>query len=287
MRTGSHPIVLAVACLSLAASVLGAEPLGYPWLGTKKVTANIANSITPPKGYHRTKVAKGSFADWLRRLPLKEAGAPVLLHTGRRKANQRAHFRVVEIDTGRRNLQQCADIVIRLKAEYLFLRQLHPAIHFNFTSGDEASFTRWAAGYRPLVRGNKVRWAKTAKPDSSYENFRKYLSTVFLYAGTLSLSKELVARKSVQDMAIGDVFIRGGSPGHAAIVVDLAVDRRSGHKVFLIAQSYMPAQDFHILRNPNDPDRSPWYRLDFGATLRTPEWTFRKSELMCFGAEHE
>ena len=287
MRTGSHPIVLAVACLSLAASVLGAEPLGYPWLGTKKVTANIENSIAPPKGYYRTKVAKASFADWLRRLPLREAGAPVLLHTGRQKTNQRAHFRVVDIDTGRRNLQQCADIVIRLRAEHLFLRQLYSAIHFNFTSGDEASFTRWAAGYRAIVRGNKVRWAKTAESDSSYENFRKYLITVFVYAGTLSLSKELVARKSVQDMTIGDVFIRGGSPGHAVIVVDMAVDRRSGHKVFLIAQSYMPAQDLHILKNPTDPDRSPWYRLDFGTTLKTPEWTFRKNELMRFGAERE
>src|SRR5262245_19513806 len=71
----------------------------------------------------------------------------------------------------------------------------------------------------------------------------------------------------------GDVFIQAGYPGHAVIVVDVAKDRQ-GHKVFLLAQSYMPAQDMQILRNPELRALGPWYDANFGAILRTPEWTF-------------
>ena len=78
-------------------------------------------------------------------------------------------------------------------------------------------------------------------------------------------------------MEIGDVFIRGGSPGHAVIVVDLAADAQ-GRQVFLLAQSYMPAQEIQILKNPNDQALSPWYSTDFGEELVTPEWTFGKGE---------
>ncbi|MBK7945997.1 MAG: hypothetical protein IPJ85_12150 [Flavobacteriales bacterium] len=41
---------------------------------------------------------------------------------------------------------------------------------------------------------------------------------------------------------------------------------------FLLAQSYMPAQDMHIVRNP-DSREGAWYVLE-GDALRTPEWTF-------------
>jgi hypothetical protein len=62
--------------------------------------------------------------------------------------------------------------------------------------------------------------------------------------------------------------------------VDVAQHKNSGKKVFLLAQSYMPAQEIHVLKNPDDPALSPWYRLDFGETLRTPEWSFSKNDLV-------
>ena len=40
---------------------------------------------------------------------------------------------------------------------------------------------------------------------------------IFMYAGTLSLSKEMQPI-SINNMQIGDVFIQGGSPGHAMII---------------------------------------------------------------------
>ena len=82
----------------------------------------------------------------------------------------------------------------------------------------------------------------------------------------------------MKNLAIGDVFILGGSPGHAVIVVDLARNK-NGEKVFMLAQSYMPAQETQILRNPSDAFISPWYRAESQSKLHTPEWTFKIDEL--------
>ena len=104
---------------------------------------------------------------------------------------------------------------------------------------------------------------------------------IFMYAGSLSLSKELKP-VDLNNMQIGDVFIHGGSPGHAVIVIDMAIDENTNKKVFMLAQSYMPAQDIQVLMNNNNSDISPWYNLDFGYTLNTPEWNFDSNELMRF-----
>ena len=64
--------------------------------------------------------------------------------------------------------------------------------------------------------------------------------------------------------------------------VDMAENKSTGQKVFMLAQSYMPAQQTQLFINPNDDSLSPWYSLDFGDTLRTPEWTFSKDQLKRF-----
>ncbi len=259
----------------------GAEPW-YPWRSDAAGLDTIASRFAPPPGYHRTSETPGSFGDWLRHLPLKPEGSPVHLYDGRLKPNQQAHCAVIDIDAGDSDLQQCADAVMRLRAEYLYSRAAYNRIHFNFTSGDTAHYSRWRQGFRPVVHGNRVDWRNSATADDSYDNFRDYLDSVFMYAGTWSLSQELHPRRNARDIAIGDVFIKGGFPGHAVIVVDMAVDPESGDKAFLLAQSYMPAQDIHVLRNPASRDGSPWYHLPRNGKLRTPEWDFRITELKTF-----
>jgi hypothetical protein len=286
MNMTSRMIILTIFTLNFFNISSLAEAKEYLWLGEREPQTTIVSEILPPEGYERVTVETNSFAHWLRHLPLKQKGTPVYLYDGRKKGNQRAHFAVVDIDTGSRDLQQCADAVIRLRAEYLYSRGLYSSIHFNFTSGDEASFTKWAAGYRPVVNGNKVQWVKKAGQDSSYMNFRRYLSTVYIYAGTHSLSKEPKPRGNSHEMQIGDVFIEPGFPGHAVIVVDMAEDKQNGKRVFLLAQSFMPAQDIHVLKNPNNAGLSPWYALDFGRTLRTPEWWFKDTDLRYFEADN-
>src|SRR5690606_2451080 len=101
-----------------------------------------------------------------------------------------------------------------------------------------------------------VSWALTAAGDTTYAGFRKYLTSVFTYAGTASLSREMKTRP-LDELEAGDVFIIGGFPGHAVLVLDVAEDSRHEQKVFLLAQSYMPAQDMHVLVNPDDSNLSP------------------------------
>lgn len=240
---------------------------------------SIFTRFQPPSGFVRPPAEPGTFAFYLHNLPLKPEGSLVRLFDGQEKARQDVHAAVIDMDTGNQDLQQCADAVMRLRAEFLFSEKRFRDIRFNFTNGFPAEYVKWREGQRIRVEGNRSVWYATGRRSTSYEDFRKYLDVVFTYAGTLSLSRELPS-KSIENLEAGDVFIQGGSPGHAVIVVDVAQHKNTGEKVFLLAQSYMPAQEIHILKNPNDPALSPWYRLDFGETLRTPEWTFTKENLV-------
>lgn len=240
-------------------------------------------AIQIPEGFRRVKVGSDSFGAWLRRLPLKPVGTPVRLFNGSLKSNQQAHYAVIHLDVGSEDLQQCADAVMRLRAEYLYNRGRYSDIHFNFTSGHRVDFARWVRGERPMVQGKKVHWQRNSTADSSYASLRSYLTLIFRYAGSASLSRELRPVADISSLQIGDVWIKGGYPGHAVIVMDVATHPRTGEKLFLLAQSYMPAQDIHILLNPSNPTLSPWYSAaNNSGFLTTPEWTFATNQLMRF-----
>ena len=281
-------LLFVVSLVAVLSAQQGRQPSSarqpsYLWTIQSNASETLAARIPTPNGYEREAVASGSFGEWLRSLPLKEGRPAVRLYDGRLKSNQSVHVAVVDIDTGNKDLQQCADAVIRLRAEYLYSKQDIPAIHFNFTSGDAAHFSKWSEGYRPVVQGNRVSWQKSAPPDTSYRSFRSYLNTVFTYSGTASLERELQKVPDERDLSAGDVFIQPGFPGHAVLVVDVSRNVRTGRRVFLLAQSYMPAQDIHILQNPAGGALGAWYDVDFGTTLRTPEWTFSAGQLRRFG----
>ena len=169
---------------------------------------------------------------------------------------------------------------MRLRAEYLYKEKNFDAIHFNFTNGFKALYSTWRQGKKIRIKGNTVTWYNGAQKGDSRKSFDKYLSMVFSYAGTLSLEKEM-KKVALQNMQIGNVFIKGGSPGHAVIVVDMAKNSNQ-ETIFLLAQSYMPAQEIHILKNFNNPITSPWYTTKQLEILRTPEWVFKKDQLRGF-----
>lgn len=243
--------------------------------------STVASMIATPDGYDRLSVTSNSFGEFLRNLPVKPAGSAVKQHDGRLKSNQNVHVAVIDLEIGTKDLHQCADAVMRLRAEYLWKRGLYSQIHFNFTSGFRCDYSKWMEGYRIQMDGNDAKWFKKSNPSNTYADFWKYMELVFTYAGTASLSKEL-KRVALHDMQIGDVFIKGGFPGHAVVVVDMAKHTSTGKRIFLLAQSYMPAQETHVLKNPDNRNLSPWYELDFDGELNTPEWTFNSQQLMRF-----
>lgn len=250
----------------------------HPWTPAPDAPSLEAR-VAPPPGYRRVDLPAGSFGAWLRALPTRPGRGTVRLHDGREKGNQAAHHLVFDIDVGSRDLQQCADAAMRLRAEYLRAAGREEDICFRYTSGDAIPWRRWAAGERPRVRGNRVRWEAGAPASRSYREFRRYLDAIFTYAGSKSLSGELHAGVELSRVAPGDVFIQGGFPGHAVLVMDAAEDDR-GRRVYLLAQSYMPAQEIHLLDNPAAD--GPWYDAQAKGRVVTPEWTFEPSDLRRF-----
>ena len=246
----------------------------------QKEGTTIKTRFIPPTGFSRLQTKSTTFASYLQNFKLKPHNAKVHLYNGKLKYRQDVHSAVLAIDVGTRDLQQCADATMRLRAEYLYHQKQYDKISFNFTNGFKASYSKWRQGHRIKVNGNKVSWIKSNSESKSYKSFRKYLVMVFSYAGTLSLEKELPT-VLLDDLKIGNLFIQGGSPGHAIIVVDMAVNEQ-GEKVFLLAQSYMPAQEIHILKNPNNTELSPWYQAKNLKKLVTPEWTFSKEDIKRF-----
>ncbi|MGN7819352.1 DUF4846 domain-containing protein [Chitinophaga sp. 22536] len=234
------------------------------------------SDIPLPAGYTRIAVEKNAFGEWLRNCTLKP-DKTVYLYTGAPKRNQQAQYAVLDVPVGKRDLQQCADAVIRLRAEYLYKSNRTETIVFKATDGTKMDFSGWLKGDRFVLQQGKLLRKRMAAPGQGRALFEKYLETVFTYAGTISLSRELKQGRNPQNIQPGDVFIQGGSPGHAVIVIDVA-QHRSGKKMFLLAQSYMPAQDIHILKNP--ASHSPWYDAAFGGKLITPEWIFNAGSLM-------
>lgn len=272
-------VAVALVLLLQVSLTLHAMPL-YPWPRGQACGGSLEERIHPPYGYERIPAAECSFASWLRGLPLRPAGAKVHLFDGREKGVQDGGVAIVDIDVGPKDLQQCADAVIRLRAEYLLARGCANRIAFHFSSGHLARWSDWRTGRRPVVSGNKVSWRLQDRADSTRRSFRGHLDSLFTYAGSYSLTRELESVTDPSRVQPVDVFIQGGFPGHAVLVVDVAEDQQ-GKRIFLLVQSFMPAQDIHVLTNPAGP-HPPWYPALRQGILRTPEWTFSYSDLRRF-----
>lgn len=245
-------------------------PSLYQYLNTQGMT--LESRVCVPEGYERKTAETGSLTEFLRTYPLKEHGSPVLLYDGSEKWNQDAHVAVFALPIEERDLQQCADSIMRVYAEYYLKAEQYEKIRFHFTNGFLAEYDKWREGYRISVDGNNVSWVKSANYDDSYETYVKYMRTVFTYAGTLSMEQESETI-SVEEACVGDVIIKGGSPGHVVMIVDMC-ENEQGEKAFLLAQGYMPAQEFHVLKNPLH-EENPWhYEEELAGSIRTPEYRF-------------
>jgi hypothetical protein len=130
-------------------------------------------------------------------------------------------------------------------------------------------------GERYRLKGTRLEaYSSGSFGGNKRQQMEQFLEVVFSYCGTISLNKET---KPVNDQA-GDVFIKAGSPGHAMIVVDVAINDQE-EKIFLLAQGLMPAQSIHVVKNPMDEKMSPWYKVTDDLKIITPEWIFYRNQL--------
>lgn len=233
--------------------------------------------ILTPDGYERNIAAEGSLTSFLRQFPMKESGAKVHYYDGTEKWNQQDYVAVFDLPIENYDLQQCADSVMRMYAEYYWSIGQYDRIAFHFTNGFLAEYSRWREGERIQVSGNDVKWVASKSYDDSYECFVQYLKMVFCYAGTLSMDRES-SSTTLEELKAGDVFLYGGSPGHVVLVVDVC-ENTEGQKAFLLGQGYMPAQEFHLLKNPQH-EEDPWYyEEEVQYPFVTPEYVFQEGSL--------
>ena len=218
--------------------------------------------IPEPWGYVRINGDDVAYTNYLRSLPLKERGSKVQLYTGGDGRFQSLNYAVVDMPL-LSNAEQCADVCMRLRAEYLFNTGQYGRIRFQNVNGKTLSYGG----------------------SSSRKSFERYLRNLYGVASTFSLSREMKTRR-LADMQPGDVFVYparyGQQYGHAVMVVDVAINKR-GKKAFLLAEGNTPAREIHVMRNFENPFRSPWFILDEDAdNLLLAVFHYKANELKHF-----
>ena len=263
----------------LAQVVESTQPLV---IDEKKST--IRTRFSPPKGYTWMVEEKGSFSEFLVNFPLHPPNFPIRDFKEIPIAKQYNHAAILKIDVGDKDLQQCADAWMRMYAEYLWMNSRFDEIKFEFTSGQLFAWNDYKKGMRTKEAKNRVTFYKTTTIDDSYESFREYLNIIFRYAGTISLDRESVPILQNNKIKPGDFLITPGSPGHSVFIVGVAKNN-AGKRLYLLAESFMPAQDVHLLRNTANSSISPWYELDVkSAQTATAKYIFKPTSIKRFHA---
>lgn len=272
-RTAPQPVpAVASTPRDLTAPVAQApRAADYPWLSrpSAKSYEPLAHRIATPTDFTRVAVAPKSFGAWLRNLPVRPPNSPVLGGDKKTKipANDPRLAAVVDLQPGNSNLLNAANIVLRLRGEYLWADAPHDAIVFHFTNGAPFEWSRYRAGARPLVSGRNVTWTQTDSHDDSRTAFTGFMESLFKYGTvySLMLDTQPVADGTIQP---GDVFVVPGRPGHAVLVVDVATSPNGEVRV-LLAQGGTPAQTFHLVAASA---ASPWFEVRAGSSILVPGW---------------
>lgn len=259
-------IVKVLLCL-LAVVLLGVILMGG-WIYYGGKVSNCYNyatigDIPTPFGYERISGDDANYSKFLRSLPLKERGSRLICYTGEEAPYQVLNYAVVDIPL-LSNYEQCADACMRLRSEYLFRSGKYDAICFRDVNGKTLKYVGGA----------------------SRKALEKYLIKTYGIASTFSLSRDLKVRP-LKDMQPGDIFVypkpENKPCGHAVMVVDVAVNPKTGKKAFLLAQGNTPAQSIHVVRNFQNPIQSPWFFLDEDAEeLFLSVFNFKDKDLRKF-----
>ena len=240
----------------------------------------VETKYNPPEGFER--IYNDDYSKFLRQFPLKENNI-VKLFDGRNKYNNNIWDAVFDYDIGKGNLHQCADAVLYMRSNFLYKQGLTENLHYNFVSGFKAKYLDYITHYYK-IEGNKVSlMSRNNTLKDSPETLRKWLRQIYSYANTWSIDKYDSYSINILEIKPGDFFIKSNPPpatGHAINVVDVVVNKTNKKKMYMLSQSYMTAQETHILINPENG--SVWYSLDEFKDIVTPEWRFTVNQLKRF-----
>lgn len=243
---------------------LFSPPNPYPFIEKYDPKNSVLNRFSPPFGFERQKYRLGSFPDWIQNLPLKPEKTPAYYYEGSVAAKADDIGGVVDIDTPNW-VQQCADVAMRLWAEYLY--QQNEDITFTLQIGKTISWNHWKKGNRPYFDEKKrLKYnykSNLAISENKREDFYEFLDFVMMYTGSYALHQHLIEIKDEKDLQPGDLIIhpnhkKPGGFGHLYTILDKSQNQLLDYR-YVIAEGFTPATDLVILKTT---DNRIWLTID-------------------------
>lgn len=220
-------------------------------------------SIPSPAGFIRYEGKDARYATFVRNLPLLPADSILRYYDGSPNDSlARFNYRRIALPLLKQS-EQCADVCMRLRAEYLFATRQFFNIRFSDTRHHVLRY--YYGNIHPALH--------------------RYLKGVFNVANTESMKASMPVRK-LSDIQPGDVFIYDAKSrpssqyGHAMMVADVAVHPVTGRKAILLLEGSTPATNIHLVKNLAAPSHSPWFILENGTNTAKPD---EKSKMLNFG----
>ena len=207
-------------------------------------------SIPSPAGFIRYEGKDARYTAFIRNLPLLPADSILRYYDGSPNDSlARYYYRRIALPLLKQS-EQCADVCMRLRAEYLFTTRQFFNIHFSDTSHRVLKY----------YFGN------------NHPALNRFLKRVFEVANTESMKASMPLRK-LADIQPGDVFLYDAKSrpssqyGHAMMVADVAVHPATGRKAILLLEGSTPATNIHLVKNLADPSHSPWFFLEDSTSI--------------------
>jgi len=236
MNTKAKRILLSILAAGLLAIVF-LQILPPSEISSTNASRTVAD-LRPPKGYTRVDAPQGSPAAFFRSLPLKKPGTKLYYYGGDSLARfQHLSYAVIDLPL-LSDAEQCADVAMRLRAEYLYSRHRYLGIR-----------NKLIVGIPLIYLGGGSRGA-----------LNSYLRSVYRICNTASLRKQLKQRP-LSEVQPGDVFVykarENKKYGHAITVIDVARNK-NGQILIMCAEGNTPARDMHVMKH----NGSCWVPLD-------------------------
>lgn len=221
------------------------QPKDTPLLEWRSELPSTIGSIPSPAGFIRYEGKDTRYASFVRNLPLLPTDSILRYYDGSPNDSlARYNYRRIALPLLKQS-EQCADVCMRLRAEYLFTTRQFFNIRFSDTRHHVLKY----------YYGN------------NHPALNQYLKRVFEVANTESMKASMPIRK-LADIQPGDVFLYDAKSrpssqyGHAMMVADVAVHPATGRKAILLLEGSTPATNIHLVKNLADPSHSPWFFLE-------------------------
>jgi len=244
---------------------------------------NIETKFPPPAGYER--MFNDGLSTFIRTHPLKNDNI-VNDSYGDSVMNENTWMAVFDYDLGTHKFHQCADAAIYLHAKYNWKAKYYDKLEFNTVSGTLLKFNDYLNGVKYKLKVDHtdliLDWTNPSPRLDNIKNFNNWLIKVWGWAGTKSFHHDTIS-VNMEDIRPGDIFNDGS---HVVSIVDVVINKKTGNKKYMLAQSYMRngdtnyGEEQYVLLNPSTKD--VWYDVNEDNIIDTPMYQYYKTDLSRF-----